>query len=237
MAAMRDTMGQGAALTGGYGSSYSQQAGQQAYDAYLTKLADEVPELYDRAYQMYKDDGDRALQAYGLLEDREEKAYGRYRDDYDRFVKERSWAQDQADRELELQGQNLSKLQGLMALGYQPTDQEIADAGLTPDQYMAIMAAYQQPAAAAGTGYGDTWAERNAYYGYENGKGMSKHEIADIQRRLGMENPDGVWGPKTEAAYLKWLEDQQKAENQSSSNSSARKKGSGAGSGGSTKNN
>ena len=31
--AMQDTMGQAAALTGGYGSSYGQQTGQQAYNA------------------------------------------------------------------------------------------------------------------------------------------------------------------------------------------------------------
>ncbi len=33
--AMADTMGQAAGLTGGYGSTYSQAAGQQQYDAYL----------------------------------------------------------------------------------------------------------------------------------------------------------------------------------------------------------
>lgn len=33
--AMENTMGAAASLTGGYGSSYSQQAGQQAYNAYL----------------------------------------------------------------------------------------------------------------------------------------------------------------------------------------------------------
>ena len=38
--AMRDTMGQAAALTGGYGSSYGQAVGQQTYDAYLRQLND-----------------------------------------------------------------------------------------------------------------------------------------------------------------------------------------------------
>ena len=35
--AMKDTMGQAAALTGGYGSTYGQAVGQQSYDAYLQK--------------------------------------------------------------------------------------------------------------------------------------------------------------------------------------------------------
>ena len=38
-AAMEDTMGQAAALSGGYGSSYAQQTGQQAYSQYLSELS------------------------------------------------------------------------------------------------------------------------------------------------------------------------------------------------------
>lgn len=41
--AMEDTMGQAAALTGGYGSSYSQTAGQQTYQNYLTQLNNMIP--------------------------------------------------------------------------------------------------------------------------------------------------------------------------------------------------
>ena len=48
--AMKDTMGQAAALTGGYGSTYGQQVGQQAYDAYLKDLGAVIPELYGMAY-------------------------------------------------------------------------------------------------------------------------------------------------------------------------------------------
>ena len=43
--AMQDTMGQAAALTGGYGSTYGEQVGQQAYNAYLQNLNDIVPQL------------------------------------------------------------------------------------------------------------------------------------------------------------------------------------------------
>ena len=60
--AMRDTMGQAAALTGGYGNTYGQQVGQQAYDAYLQKLGDVVPDLYSAAYGRYADEGDRMMQ-------------------------------------------------------------------------------------------------------------------------------------------------------------------------------
>ena len=48
--AMRDTMGQAAALTGGYGSSYGQAVGQQTYDQYMLGLNDKASEMYASAY-------------------------------------------------------------------------------------------------------------------------------------------------------------------------------------------
>lgn len=64
--AMRDTMGQAAALTGGYGNSYANQVGNQAYQQYLTALNDNIPKLWDRAYQVYQDQGDQLMQQYQL---------------------------------------------------------------------------------------------------------------------------------------------------------------------------
>ena len=78
--AMMDTMGQAAGLTGGYGSSYSQNAGQQAYQGYLQQLNDKVPELYQLALQKYQAEGNDLMEKYGLINDRENAAYGRYRD-------------------------------------------------------------------------------------------------------------------------------------------------------------
>lgn len=45
-AAMEDTMGQAAGLTGGYGSTYGQAVGQQQYQAYLDRLNEIVPDIY-----------------------------------------------------------------------------------------------------------------------------------------------------------------------------------------------
>lgn len=64
--AMRDTTGQAAALTGGYGNSYATQVGNQAYQQYLTALNDNVPQLWDRAYQAYLNEGDQLMQKYEL---------------------------------------------------------------------------------------------------------------------------------------------------------------------------
>ena len=78
--AMKDTMGQAAALTGGYGSTYGQQVGQQAYDAYLQNLSAAIPELYGMAYKKYQDEGDQLKDLYGLVGQQRDAEYGRYRD-------------------------------------------------------------------------------------------------------------------------------------------------------------
>ena len=78
--AMQDTMGQAAALTGGYGSTYGEQVGQQAYNAYLQNLNDIVPQLQQQAYQRYQDEGMDLYNQYSLVKGREDTDYGRYRD-------------------------------------------------------------------------------------------------------------------------------------------------------------
>lgn len=78
--AMQDTMGQAASLTGGYGSTYAEQVGQQTYNAYLQSLNDIVPDLYDRAYGRYQDEGQDLYNRYGLVNDRESMDYSKYRD-------------------------------------------------------------------------------------------------------------------------------------------------------------
>jgi hypothetical protein len=56
--AMEDTVGKVTALTGGYGNSYAQTAGQQSYQQYLKRLGDVLPELYGNAYDRYQAEGE-----------------------------------------------------------------------------------------------------------------------------------------------------------------------------------
>ena len=72
--AMQDTMGQATALTGGYGSSYVQNVGQQAYQSYLSKADDVIPTLYQLAYDRYRDKGDRLYKAYQSWSQLEQQA-------------------------------------------------------------------------------------------------------------------------------------------------------------------
>ena len=78
--AMMDTMGQAAAMTGGFGNSYAQTVGQQTYQGYMQQLNDKVPELYQLAADQYAREGEDMLNQYSLLVNQDEQAYGRYRD-------------------------------------------------------------------------------------------------------------------------------------------------------------
>ncbi len=78
--AMEDTMGQAAALTGGYGSSYGQSVGQQQYNAYLQRLNEAAPELYDRAFERWQSEGTRLDRQFDRLRELQQDEYGRYRD-------------------------------------------------------------------------------------------------------------------------------------------------------------
>lgn len=97
--AMQDTMGQAAAMTGGYGSSYASTAGNQAYQAYLSQLNEVVPELYGMALDRYNAEGQEMYNQYGLLSDAEGQDYARYMDGYNKWLAERDYAAGRYDSE------------------------------------------------------------------------------------------------------------------------------------------
>lgn len=97
--AMMDTMGQAAAMNGGYGSSYAQSVGQQAYQASLDKLNDIVPDLYQMALDKYNQEGQDLYNQYGLVMDRENTDYGRYRDTVSDWNTERDYLAGRYDSE------------------------------------------------------------------------------------------------------------------------------------------
>lgn len=100
--AMTDTMGQAAGLTGGYGSSYGQVAGQQQYNAYMEALSGKVPEIYEQERKAYDDDYARQLQLYGLMNDQANQEYNRWADDYDRWMAQYNAAQSQENWQKEM---------------------------------------------------------------------------------------------------------------------------------------
>lgn len=96
-AAMEDTMGQAAALTGGYGSSYAQAVGQQAYDRYLGELAALVPELRQAALAEYRQEGQALTDRYNMLNQQEKAAYDRWQDTVAQWQKALAQAQSEYD--------------------------------------------------------------------------------------------------------------------------------------------
>lgn len=170
--AMMDTMGQAADLTGGYGSTYSQAAGQQQYDAYLQQLNQVVPELYAQARQAYNDEGDRLLQQYQMTGDLRDDEYSRYQDQLSDWWKNLSFRADRADTEYSRGAENwwnaenagrqdrefayqqkkdaYSNLVSLIgATGYSPSQQELEAAGMSAAEAAKWQEYYRQQQAAA----------------------------------------------------------------------------------------
>lgn len=148
--AMENTMGRAASLTGGYGSSYSQQAGQQAYNGYLQKLNEAVPELYAQARSQYDREGAALSERYALLGSREKSDYDRYRDQmsdyYAALSDARSAYQSEAQRSenLALQYAKLANDNYWNERNYRADREDAANA-----QYWKQLAYADQQAAAA----------------------------------------------------------------------------------------
>ena len=181
--AMQDTMGQAAALTGGYGNSYAQQVGQQTYQGYLGQLNDRIPELYNLALSKYQMEGDALKDQYGILGAREEQDYGRYRDKVSDYNSELGRLQGVYDNERAIdygqwqyedqQGyarwQDARKLaqsqvDELIAIGGSVSPELLAAAGYDPSYLSSINAVRAAQAAAA----------KSAAYSGGGGSGSAK---------------------------------------------------------------
>lgn len=192
--AMKDTMGQAAALTGGYGSSYGQAVGQQAYDRNLQGLADMIPELYQTAYKKYQDEGDRLQKQYDLLGQQEEREYSRYRDELGDWQYERAWQQQQQDAERQRTDEAYNRLYMLIgATGYMPTEDELAASGMSKEQAEALRREYLRQTGQLepepGSGGGGGSGSGGAWYGGGNngngsGNGSSGSTVADYMKYL-----------------------------------------------------
>lgn len=97
--AMRDTMGSASALTGGYGSTYAQNVGSQAYDGYLSRLNDKIPELYQIAYNQYRDEGNDLYSQLNAVAGLDNTDYGRYRDTMSDYYTDRDYYNSRYDQE------------------------------------------------------------------------------------------------------------------------------------------
>lgn len=178
--AMQDTMGQAAALTGGYGNSYAQNAGQQAYNSYLQGLNDKLSELYQMALSKYQMEGDQMKDQAGLLGDRESQDYSRWQDQNNLWQNDRNFAygqyQDELGRQDQLDAQDKALAQEqvkyLLSLGVKPNDDLLKKAGYD-SQYTDTIWHQNQPASGGG-GTGS----RNPSYGDLTLEEMMQNAVA-----------------------------------------------------------
>lgn len=190
--AMQDTMGQAAALTGGYGSTYGEQVGQQAYNAYLQNLNDIVPQLQQQAYQRYQDEGTDLYNQYSLVKGREDTDYGRYRDTVSDYYSALSDARSAYNSE-----RSLDQSQWATMLDYwaQKANNENA-------AYLQALAAEQ--AAAKGSGGGGGGGSSSAGLNLINGYGNRDENVSmlDASYRGVMQTISTLLAQgKTERAY------------------------------------
>lgn len=159
--AMRDTMGQAAALTGGYGSSYGQAVGQQQYDQYLQRMADILPQTYGMALDAYNAEGNRLNQNLETTTNLERSDYDRYLDTLNQHNLDVDRAQNEADtwydrmtaqeklnysRQLDqydIQKDNYAQLMQLITAGYRPSIEDYNAAGLSQAQGEVLRARYK----------------------------------------------------------------------------------------------
>ncbi len=143
--AMRDTMGQAAAMTGGYGSSYASTAGNQAYQSYLQQLNEVVPELYAQAYQRYLQEGQDLKDKYSITQSADATDYGRYRDKVGDWQADRSYAQGayESERSFDYNDYTNRLNTALAILGIEQSDAQTAAQFAQQEKMLGLEQSYQ----------------------------------------------------------------------------------------------
>lgn len=169
--AMEDSMGQAAALTGGYGNTYGQAVGQQQYNDYMQKLNGIIPDLENSAYSRWQAEGSNLMNRYNMVEQQVQT--------------------EKADAQ--------SQVSALISIGQMPDDRLIALSGYDKS-YVARMVQYakeqkaQAAASSRGSGGGGGGTPKGTYYNSSTGK------IETIKNRQFSFDPDEgtfMWEGKT----------------------------------------
>lgn len=205
--AMEDTMGQAAGLTGGYGSTYSQSVGNQAYNEYLTKLSAEIPALAQQARAAYDAEGQRMMDRYNLALNEANTAYAqgrdalgdiRYNQEYADKIAYQDWQKQQAELDRQQQQQQWdykvsqeSKSQAyemamqMISTGQTPSNDLLAQAGISADYARAMAAYYKQQAALSGSSRGGGGRSSRRYYIKDKDKSEKPPKYTPAEREEG----------------------------------------------------
>lgn len=231
--AMQDTMGQAAAMTGGYGNSYAQSVGQQTYQGYLQQLNNKIPELYKLALDKYNMERQELKDQYGLLSDDRNYQYGMHRNAVDDYYTERGYLTDQArwmsdddwNKYVTGQDQRFNEFTTAYDIinddltraddnywksyGY---DYQVARDAVEDNQWQRTFDEgvrqfnLSQKNSSGGSSGSGGLGGGSGNGGYDT-HGYSEEQIKNIQQQAGI-SVDGIWGPDTEAAYQKGIRPQ-----------------------------
>ena len=201
--AMMDTMGQAQAMTGGYGNSYAQAVGQQAYQGYLQGLNDKIPELYQLALSKYQSEGDALYDQAALMSQMEDQDYGRYRDLVSNYNTELARLTEDARYQAETDyskwadGRDFSYGQFIddRNLAYQTERDKVSDAQWQAEFDEAKRQFDKQYALSASKSYGSSGSSGGS--GYDNGD-YESDVIKQAQAFVGA-SQDGKWGSESTA--------------------------------------
>lgn len=140
--ASADVMGQASAMTGGYGNSYAATVGNQAYQGYLQKLNDVVPELYNMAYNKYQQEGQDMKDMYSMLQSAYNTEYGEHRDKVSDYNTETSRLYDIYNNERNYDYSKFSTDRDFYNNAY--NNERTYDYGMYSDAYNRAFGEYQQ---------------------------------------------------------------------------------------------
>ena len=195
--AMMDTMGQAAALTGGYGNSYAQGVGQQAYQGYIQQLNDRVPELYQLALSQYNQKGQDLRDQYGMFADREQQDYGRYRDQLGDYYTELDRLADDARYQSE---QDYAKWADKLNLGYGMYRDQVADKQWQA-QFDEAKRQYDEQYALKNGGKSGGSPGGSVGGNYDEDAAKKQLQLVSAGYNVAV---DGIWGPESKAAWEKY---------------------------------
>ena len=203
--AMMDTMGQAAAMTGGYGSSYAQTVGQQAYNQQLSQLNNVMPELYQMAHDRYAYEGQQLQDMYNMYMGREEQDYGRYQDDLGNWYNQLQYLTNRYDTE---RAEDYGRWE--------------SDRNLAYDQYTSDRSyAYDQWQSGRDLAYDQYTADKNlAYNQWESGRDLaydqytSDRNLAYDQWQTGRDQAFSEYTADKNLAYDQYTADRELAWNE-----------------------
>ena len=211
--AMMDTMGQAAAMTGGYGNSYAQSVGQQTYQGYLQQLNEVMPELYQMALNQYNQEGQDLYNQYSMLGTQEEQDYGRYRDQvsdyytqlqqlYDQYNTERNFDYSQYADERDF---GYEKYTDDLSYQYQTGRDQVADEQWQKEYDLALQKYKDSKSSSDGSSYSGS---------YDNGsltesqvKALQEAIGATVDGKYGSQSKEKAGGLSAEEAYKKYVGD------------------------------